>query len=730
LYIHSGFSIGFSANGEKSELIWGEVVTGNYFSGLGVLPAAGRVLTPDDDRAVGADPVVVLSHAFWQRRFGRNPGVVGTVVKLRGHEFTVIGVARKGFSGTRLAGFIPELWVPMSMIGQINPDGNAALENRASDWFNVNGRLKPGVSTDQATASMNVIADRLAGLYPQTNARKRVGMVPAGNKAEPAITLLGYLPIAAQAMLAIVFLVLLIACANVANLLLARASARTREIAVRLACGAPPGRLVRQLLTESILLALTGGLAGSLFARWFNVLVPVLSPKLDFAVFDFDYDLALDVRVLFFTTATTVLTGIVFGMLPALRAAKVDLVTSLRPHAGGGARQGRRLGLRDGLVIAQVAFSLALLVGAGAFVRSLQNARQLDPGFETRNVLLASVDTALRGYDAPTGQRFFTRAVERIRTLPGVVAASIGGPLPLDAYGSTARVTAEGYVPRDPNERIFVGYSIVGADYFQAMQTAIVAGRAFNESDTDSTPRVAIVNETMARRFWPGESPIGKRFRFDDAPAREIVGVARDGKYRLLGEPPTEFAFIPLAQHYQGQMTLIVRTSGSPAALTTAVQREIAALDADVPVFGVRTMPVYLDRLLSLPKSAAALVTIFALVALVMATVGLYGVISYSIARRTKEIGLRIAVGARRGDVMWMVIKQGMTLALIGIVIGTGAAWGLLRLAASLLYGVGPSDPLTFLVGVPLLAGVALLASCLPARRAMRLDPTITLRYE
>jgi len=725
LYAYDGVSVAFSSGGEKSELIWGELVTGNYFTGLGVAPATGRVLRPDDDRAEGAHPVAVLSHAFWQRRFGGNPGVVGTVVKLSGHDFTVVGIARKGFSGTRLVAFIPDVWIPLSMHAQIEPH---RLEDRGARWFNVNGRLKPGVSVDEATAAINVVADRLAREYPTSNARVRAGMVPAPNKTEPAITQLGYIPIAAQTMMALVVLVLLIACANVANLLLARASSRRREIAMRLACGAPRVRLVSQLLTESLMLAVSGGAAGLLLARWFMTVVPTLNPTLDFATIDFDYDLSLDYRVVLFTAGTTVLTGIVFGLLPSLQASKVDLVSALQRRDGGDGRSPRG-GLRHTLVVGQVALSLALVIGAGAFVRSMQSAQHIDPGFETQNVLLVSVDVR-RGYDREKGRSYFRNVLERIRSLPGVTAASLAGPLPLDAYGAADVVIAEGYVPRDPNERIEVKYSVVGHDYFRAMRTPLVAGRAFTETDTATAPRVVVINETMARRFWPDRTALGKRIRLggSTSPEIEVVGIARDGKYNLLGEPPTEYLFLPHEQRYSAQMTLITRTAGSPSALASAVQREIAALDPDVPIYGVKTMPMFLDRLLSLPKSVAVLGTLFALVALLMASVGLYGVVSYSIARRTKEIGLRIAMGATRGNVMRMVLTQGMTLAGIGVALGTLGAVALLRLAADLLYGVGPDDPSTFMAGAIVLTAVAVTASYVPARRATRLDPSIALR--
>jgi predicted permease len=562
-------------------------------------------------------------------------------------------------------------------------------------------------------------------------------MVPAGNKTQPAITLLGYVPIAARTLMAVVGLVLLIACGSVANLMLARASTRRREMAMRLACGAPRGRLIRLLLTESVVLALTGGALGLLLTRGFSSVVPLFAPQLDFPTIDFAYDLALDYRVLLFAALTTTLTGIVTGLLPALQAVKLDLVTALQARDAATTRAGRYVNLRNGLVVAQIAFSLALVVGAGMFVRSLQTAQRLDVGFETRNVLLVSVDLNLRDYERAAGLRFFDRAVERIRALPGVVAASVGGPLPLDSYGIGTAVTAVGEAIRDEREHIEAGYSVVGPDYFRTMRTPLVTGRAFADTDTADAPHVVIVNETMARRLWPNDtanSVIGRRVRLSDDSAGavdiHVIGVARDGKYNLLGEPPTEYFFVPHAQHYRGRMTFIARTEGSPAALAPAVQREIAALDADVPIFGVRTMPLYLDRLLSLPKSAAALVGLFAFVALMMASVSLYGLVSYSTARRTKEIGVRIAVGARHVDVLWAVLKQGAAIALAGIGVGVLAALGLARLAASLLYGISPEDPTTLLAGMVLLVTIALIASYVPARRAMRLDPTRALRHE
>ena len=732
LFVHDGIPVSMKSNNDKAELIWGELVSGNYFTGLGVTPAAGRVLTPEDDRAEGASPVAVLRHTFWQRRFGGDPNIIGKEVRLNGHDFTVIGVAREGFSGTRFVGFIPDVWLPVSMYASVVSGSEAWLENRGGQSFNVNGRLKPGVTIGQATAAMNTYARQLGEAYPRTNANVSVGMVPAANKTQPAITLLGYIPIVSALLMGIVALVLLIACANVANLLLARASVRRREIAIRLALGASRGRLIRQLLTESVLLSLAGGGLGLLLAQWGNTLVPMANPQLDFATIDFSYDLALDKRVLGFTLLVSLLTGIIFGLLPALQASKSDIVATLKGEALSVASGMRRLSLRNVLVVAQIALSLVLLISAGLFVRSMQHAQELNPGFESKRIMLASVDVGLHGYDEARGRRFFKEIVERIESLPGVEAASIAGPLPLDAYDNGANLIVEGYVPRYENERIAVGYSTVGHDYFRAMNTPIVEGRTFSEHDDQHSPRVVIVNETLARRFWPNDSAIGKRLRLGDSrsPYYEIIGVAKDGKYTLLGEPPTEYLFLPHAQNYDGKMTLIARTSGEPGKLGEAIRQEVANLDSELPVFGLKTMPAFLDRLLSGPKSIAGLASIFGVIALLVASVGLYGVMSYTVAQRAREVGIRMALGARSGDVLRLVLKEGLILTGAGVGIGLLSAVGATSLLSSFLYGVSRTDAATF-VAVPLvLTTVALVASYLPARRAAKVDPMVALRYE
>jgi predicted permease len=731
LFVHYNVSLSLKNRDDKAELISGELVTGNYFTGLGLMPALGRLFTPDDDRVLGGHPLAVMNHSFWQRRFGADPNIIGRVVRLNGHDFTVTGVARQGFSGTRFLGYIPDVWLPFSMHAQVVRGSEAWQTARGNAQFNVNGRLKPGVTIEQATAAMNVYARQLAAAWPQTNANQSIGMVPAGNKTQPAITLMGFLPVAAGLMMGIVSLVLLVACANVANLLLARASARRREIAVRLAIGASRWRLVRQLLIESVLLALAGGGLGLLLAQWLTSWLPAATPRLDFATIDFNYDLGLDRRVLGFTLAASLLTGLIFGLLPAWQASKSDLVSTLKGDAPMTTGR-RRFHLRDLLVVGQVALSLMLLVGAGLFVKSMFYAQAMNPGFESRQILLANVNVGLHGYDETRGREFYQRVIERIKTLPGVEAASVGNWLPLGPDNNGTTVNVEGYVPQYANERIKIGFTVAGPDYFETMKTPIVQGRGFTVTDDENAPRVVVVNETMARRFWPQQNAIGKRLRLSDAaePVYEVIGVARDGKYYLLGEAATEFMFLPLRQHYSGEATLIARTSVSPESVAALLRQEVAALDSELPVVGARTMPEYLDRLLSMPKSVAGLVGAFGLIALLLAAIGLYGVMSYAVAQRTREIGIRMALGFSATTIFGLILKQGLQLALVGVGMGLVSAFGLTRLLRSLLYGVSATDPLTFAGIAVLLTLIALLACWLPARRATKVDPMIALRCE
>jgi predicted permease len=731
LFIHRTIELSFKVLDGPAEMVAGELVTGNYFIGLQLDPALGRLLLPDDDRVAGAHPVVVLSHSFWQRRFGGDVNVVGQIVRLNGNDFTIVGVAKKGFSGTRQFGWIPDVYLPLMMYAQAIPGTtDRFLTNRGANSFNVNGRLRPGVSIDEARSALSVFAQQLSNDHPQTNANVSAGLIPAGTKTQPAVVLMGYTAMITATLMGLVGLVLLVACGNVANLLLARASARRKEIAIRLALGASRFRLIRQLLTESLMISVAGGMIGLVLSLWLTDLFRLATPNLDYATMDFDYDLSLDYRIFGFTIATSVLTGIIFGLAPALQSSRSELVAGLKNEVAALNTGARRISLRNLMVIGQVALSLMLLISAGLLIKSMRNAQQMDPGFTTHNLVMASVNVDSNGYNQTKGQSFYRTLHERLQRLPGVERASFAGPLPLDQYEQGTTLTIEGRIPASPNERLEVGFSTVAPGYFETMGTRIVQGRSFTELDNEKAPLVAIVNETMALRYWPDQNPIGKRLRRGgpSAPWLEIIGVAENGKYLTLGEPPTDYLFLPYWQNYDGRMTLLLHTAANVENVVAAVREEVRSLDPQLPVYGVRTGPEFVDRVLSGPKAIATTVSGFGLLAVLLAAIGLYGVISYVVVQRTRELGVRIALGARPGDLRRMILRYGLGLALIGILFGTIGALGLAKLMENLLYGVSGTDPMIF-AGIPmLLIAVALLACWIPARRATSVDPMVALR--
>ena len=726
----TGIPLNLSAGGDQPELIWGELVTGNYFSGLGAEITVGRGFLPEEDRTPDSHPVAVISYSFWQRRFNSDPNIAGKTVKLNNHDFTIIGVAPFGFTGAKFLGFIPDAWVPLMMHRQVMPDSEQLLTTRASRFLSLRGRLKEGVSLEQAEAAMNARARQLEQAYPETNKNLTVNVVDGSTKVEPFLTATGVVPLVSSMMMGIVGFVLLIACANVANLLLARAAGRRREVAVRLALGASRARLIRQLLTESTILSLAGGALGLLMALWVGDLLMAYYPVLDFMTVEPAYDLSLDWRVIGFSLAVSIVTGFIFGMAPALQASKPDLVPTLKGEASGAGGR-RRFALSNMLVVAQVALSLILLITAGLFIRSVQNAERIDPGFDTQNIMLSSVDLGLQGYTEAKGKDFYKRLIERVGALPGVESAAVAFPLPLDAYDYGTAIDIEGYQPPPDEGRVRVGYTIAGPGYFQAMGTRLIDGRDFTERDSTDAPRVVVINETMARRYWPGQNAIGKRVRFGNQrnPFSEIVGVAQDGKYTTLGEAPTPYVFVPLGQNYDGRMTLVVRGDRA-AELMPAIRQEVRALDETLPLFGAKTIQEFMTRSLSGAQFAAALVTLFGVLAMLLAAVGIYGVMNYSVSTRTREIGIRMALGADRVEVLKMILKQGMALAAIGVAIGLGLALVLTQMMASLLYGVSATDQITFIAISLLLAVVALAACYIPARRATKVDPMVALRYE
>ncbi|MEK6321126.1 MAG: ABC transporter permease [Acidobacteriota bacterium] len=743
LLTYSGITMSARAD-DQTDLVSGSIVSGNFFDALGVRAALGRTFLPEEDLTPNTHPVAVISQGLWERRFGNDPKVIGQQLALNGHAFTIIGVAPAGFKGPEILEN-NDIWVPMMMqalvrpprggfSGDMNPD---LLGRRGSRWLNIIGRLKPAVTPEQAQAAMTQLAAGLEQAYPDQNRNTIATLFPVSKVDPQAYT---QLISVAGLLLAVVAIVLLIACANVANLLLARASARRKEIAVRLAMGASRSRLVRQLLTESIMLSLAGGVVGLLLALWTIDLLKTATPPA--GIFSFTLDYRLDGRVLAFTFALSLATGVIFGLLPALQASRPDLVPALKDEISAVAQGRRRFNLRNLLVVAQVALSLVLLIGAGLFLRSLKNAQDIDPGFEADRVLNAQLNINLLRYTKVQGQEFYRQVVERVEALPGVESASLARVVPLSGTGRGTSfqiegqeapentVRSEGTGPQEnPNT---ASANVVGLRYFETLGIPLLRGRDFAAQDKDGAPLVVVVNEAFARRYFDNQEPLGKRvsFRGAQGPWSEIVGVARDSKYRTLGESPRPTVYQPLAQNHETGMALHVRTKGKPTSVAATVRREVQEIEPNLAVTSVESMTDVLGGSLFAARMGAVLLAIFGLLALLLAAVGLYGVMSYSVSRRTREIGIRMALGAGTGNVLRLVLKEGMTLVAGGVASGLIVAAVVTRLLASFLYGVSPLDAITF-IAIPLtLALVALLANYLPARRAAKVDPMEALRYQ
>ncbi len=703
----------------------GLYVTGNFFGVLGIRAARGRLLTPADDAQAGGSPVTVLSHAVWQRRFGGDEGVVGSIIQLDGRAHTVVGITDESFRGMRLGEAAPDFWVPMRT--KLSDD----FGERGNRGYEVVGRLKHGVTPDMAQTEVRAVFARLAQAYPETN----LGTLERPNEPRP-VTVVEHSLMGprgrenawaiSQLLLVVVGLVLLIACANVANLLLARASARRREIAIRLALGAGRRRLIRQLLTESTTLALGGGALGLLIALWTGELLPSFFPPEETAVLDF----SLDWRVLAFTLLLSIVTGMLFGLAPALQATRPELVGALKDDTAGATPGHSRFGLRGALVVAQVAISIVLLVTAGLFLRSLRNALNFDPGFDSNNLLLASLELKGPEAAAPQGRLFYDDLLGRVRNLPGVRGASLTNIVPLSGGGQRRNIYIEGYVPR-PGEDIELNTNVVGPDFFPTMGIPLLAGRTFDGRDRQEAPGVVIVNEEFAHRYFPGQEAVGKRLRTDsEGPFMEIVGVARTARYRSLREEPPPFVYLPFSQEYGSGMTLMVRTEGEALDAVAGVRAVARDVNKNMTLFNVTTMAEQVGAAVSGDRMIAVLLGVFGGVALLLAVVGIYGVMSYAVARRTHEIGVRMALGAQRSDILNLVIRQGMAPVIVGGVIGLAASLALTRVMTGLLFGVSATDPGTFAGVALLLAGVALLACYIPARRAARVDPLRALRHE
>ncbi|HVT16779.1 MAG TPA: ABC transporter permease [Thermoanaerobaculia bacterium] len=722
-YDWTGMSVAVSS-GEAS-LVVGQLVSENYFDLLGVRAAHGRTFTLEEGSKPGGHPVAVLSYQFWQQRMGGDAAAVGRTIRINGGPFTVVGVAPESFTGIE-SGVRPELWVPMAMNRQIRRDAEFNwYDQRRGLFVFALGRLRPGVTLSAAQAEITSLARHLEREYLNDNKGRTIVLKPLGQATVPPPVRAGA-ESASLLLASIVGLVLLIACANVANLLLARASARRREIAIRLAQGARRGRLLRQLLTESLVLALLGGACGLLLMVWARRALLAFLTTLPFGA-TVSLDLGIDGRVLAFTLGISLATGFVFGLVPALQSSRPELVGDLKNQTAAGRRGGRGMGLRGALVAGQVGLSLLALVAAGLFVRSLAAAQKIDPGFDTRRLLVMSFDAGLYGLDKAHGEQLFEAVRQRVRALPGVEAMALAQAGPLQ--GAPLRsVFLEGR--EDQSNGVFVTVDPVDPDFFRTVGVPIVAGRGFTTADRAGSLPVVVVNRTMAEKFWPRQDPIGKRFHFHSKPMVEVVGVARDAKYNSVAEDPVPYVYQPLAQEYVSGVTLVVRTGGDPGALLPSAERQVRELAPGMPLVAAGTMESQLAASLWPPRFAASLLALFGVLALALSTVGLYGVMSFSVAQRSRDIGIRMALGAQRRTVLRMVLAQGMTLVAIGLAGGLGLAFAVSRLARSLLIGISPTDPIAFVVTPVLLAAVAFVSTYAPARRATDVDPVVVLRYE
>ena len=720
LMAHTGMPVSMTG-GAEPERVFALIVSGNSFEVLGTHPAQGRFFLPEEDQTLGTHPVVVLSYGLWQRRFGADKTLVGKTIALNGHPFSVVGVAPEGFRGTQ-AGLMPDLWVPLMMQAQLRPDTN--MMGRGARGLEIIGRLKAEVPMKQAQAAMTSLAYQLAESYPDTNRGRGIELRSASTiPGQFRGAVIGFMGI----LMFVVSLVLLIACANVGAMALARAKARQKEIAIRMAVGAGRRRIIGQLLIESVLLFLLGGAGGVLIAVWTTRMLLAFTPPSDVPI---SLDLGVDFRVLLFTLLVSLATGLLFGLAPALQASKPDVLSALKNNASGASRRSR---LRNVFVIAQIAISLVLLITAGLFLRSLQNAGSIDLGFRPEGVQTVSFDLRTQGYDESKGREFYRQLLERVTVFPGVGAVSLARMVPLNGNNMKMGINLTGKELSADQRSPMVGLNVVGVRYFETIQMPLLGGRTFNETDRRGAPLVAIVNETMARRFYPGSdlsTALGQAFTFDTERV-SIVGIVKDAKYNTLGEDPQPFVYTPFEQSYSGEMTLHIRTAPNAAASVLAgVRHEVGALDKDLPLLNVMPMTEQIGFSLVPLRLAATVGGTLGTLGLLLAAIGIFGVVNYSASQRTREIGIRMALGAQSGSLQALVVGQGLRLAGAGVVIGLAMAVALSQLLRNQFFGVSALDPVTLLSISTALLGAAFLASYIPARRAARVDPLVALRYE
>lgn len=706
--------------GDRAERTIGSIVSANYFDAIGVHPILGRGFEPGEDSGRSAHPVTVISYQLWQGRFKGDPQIIGKTQRLNGVVHTIVGVTPEGFYGT-FVGWGMQFWVPASM-EEIFEAGGYKLKDRGARWIEAYVRLKPGVTREQAQEETSAVAKRLEADYPDTNRGRSMQLWPLWKTPfNNAGTLLPTLEI----MLAVVFFVLLIACANVGNLLLVRSFARRHEMTVRLAIGASRGRLMKQLLTEGVILSAFGAVGGLLVAHWCRHALVLLFPAR--AGVSMHLPGEIDWRVLAVSAGVCLIATLVVGLVPAMQSGKIDLAGALKSDSAGVVGSRGRGWIRSGLVVVQVSLSFVLLVGAGLLLQSLQKIRTSSPGFSTHGVLFTAVDLVSAGYDAQRAQNFQDELMNRVKALPGVESAAFARATPL-AYGSfsSTPIAVDGYQP-PPEEQPTVEYNEVGPDYFVTMGIPLVSGREFTRADDERAALVAVVNETMAGRYWRGKDPIGERVQVKGRWMR-VVGVAKDSKYRSVRETPTPFFYVPRRQNFSVGAGLYVRTPQSPETMATAVAREVHALDGNLAPYEMITLQEQVDRSTSPQMVAVTLVGVLGALALLLAAIGLYGVMSYAVSQSARELGLRMALGADVSNVWRLVMSRGLWLVAGGVVLGGAVALGLTRLLGNFLYKVSPRDPLAFGAAFAVMTIAALAACFLPALRATRTDPARALR--
>jgi predicted permease len=717
LLLYSAVLVNLTGRGDP-QLLMGQLVSTNYFTTLGVEPVVGRAFRAEEE-ITGASPVAVISHGLWLRLFSGRKDVTRRTLEISGHPYSIIGVAPEGFRGlSQLTA--ADIFLPLSAYPQVYPSPGMVAQRRALLFAEV-GRLKPGIGIRRAESAMQSLAQELERQYPRDNQGRTVSLTTVAEASLSTRTR----PVVSQAgavLMTISALVLLIACANVANLLLARATGRHREIAIRLAMGASRARLIRQMLTESLVLAVAGGAAGLLLARWARDLLWALRPPLFNHA---GFRLELDSQVLMFTAGVSVATGILFGLVPALRATRADLATDLKERAGAPAGFHRVWHPRALLVMAQVAFSLVALIGAGLFARSLRSAGQVDPGFDAAHLGIVVYNVTDQAYNEVRGREYHQRAVEKAAAVPGVISAALARDTPFRV--ATTRTVL---LPGQETAGRSTLTSVVSAGYFQTMGIALLRGRDFRAPDIKTAPRVVIINETAAAAYWPGQDPIGQHISFagEGLPV-EVIGIVKTANYQAIAEPPQPMVYLSLVQYYFPTAVLYVRTKGDPEAVAGAVRREVQSLDRNL-LLQVESLETSIRELLWAQRLSAGVLAVFGALALLLATIGIYGVISYSVRQRTREIGVRLALGATVGDVQRMILREGVRLVAIGVLSGGAVSLAAAGSVGGMLFIKNPRDLPTFILVPAALALVGVIACWIPAIRATNIDPSVALRDE